>query len=225
MSRVLAFSCTHAPAMHKDAIKHLKRIYKKYKCNKVVMLGDLMDNGSISYHQKRLNLRNPNEEYKEAFKQIQKLYKEFPNADYLIGNHCALYLRKALDAEIPEYAMQSVSKMYKIERWKEHPRYTKLVIDGVIYTHGDQGSGGGTPALTNAKIEFKSYVQGHTHSAAGVWYHANDNDLVFGLNVGCLLDRDHLQLEYGVKFNKKPILGCGVVIDGKQGYFEPLLMK
>jgi len=224
LSRVLAFSCTHAPAMHKDAIKHLKRIYKKYKCNKVVMLGDLIDNGSISYHQKRLNLRDPYREYELAYQQVQKLHQAFPKAEYLIGNHCANYLRKALDAELPEYAIRSVSDMYDLDNWVEHPRYTKLVIDNVIYTHGDQGSGGNTPALTNAKIEFKSYVQGHTHSAAGVWLHANDGDLVFGLNVGCLLDRDHLQLEYGVKFNKKPILGCGVVIEGEDAYFERLRM-
>ncbi len=189
------------------------------------MLGDLIDNGSISYHQKRLNLRDPYREYELAYKQVQKIYQEFPKADYLIGNHCSNYLRKALDAELPEYAIRSVSDMYDLKNWKEHPRYTKLEVDGVIYTHGDQGSGGNTPALTNAKIEFQSYVQGHTHSSAGVWYHANQKSLVFGLNVGCLLDKDHLQLEYGVKFNKKPILGCGVVLEGEQAYFEPLLMK
>jgi len=225
MARVLAFSCTHAPAMHKDAIKHLKKVYKKHRCNKVVMLGDIVDNGSISYHQKALNLRDPYREYKHAFKQVQKLYQAFPKADLLIGNHCANYMRKALDAELPEYAIRSVSEMYSLDNWIEHPRYTKLEVDGVLYYHGDQGRAGKTPALANAEIEFKSVVMGHHHQAAGVWYHANESKLVFGMNVGCLLDHTHLQMEYGRKFNKKPILGCGVVIDGHTGIFEPLIMK
>jgi hypothetical protein len=34
-----------------------------------------------------------------------------------------------------------------------------------------------------------------------------------------------MQFEYGRKFAHKPLLGCGVVLNGKQAYFEPWLLR
>jgi hypothetical protein len=35
------------------------------------------------------------------------------------------------------------------------------------------------------------------------------------MNVGCGVDRKHLAMKYGEDHIKKPVISCGVVIDGK----------
>ena len=81
------------------------------------------------------------------------------------------------------------------------------------------------PALSNAESFFQSVVQGHAHSAAGVQYGANRNMRYFGLQVGCGVDYRKAAMAYGVKYPRKPILGCGIVIDGKTALFEPMDLK
>jgi hypothetical protein len=44
------------------------------------------------------------------------------------------------------------------------------------------------------------------------------------MEVWCGVDWEHHQMEYGVKYSQKPILGCGVVIDGNTPIFEPMLI-
>ena len=39
--------------------------------------------------------------------------------------------------------------------WTIHPRFTKLVIDGVIYSHGDSGRGGQDAAFQQARDNFR----------------------------------------------------------------------
>jgi predicted phosphodiesterase len=41
MSRVLVFGDTHIPFMRKGYVEFLKSVYKKYRCDKVVCVGDL----------------------------------------------------------------------------------------------------------------------------------------------------------------------------------------
>jgi len=66
-------------------------------------------------------------------------------------------------------------------------------------------------------------VVGHSHSFGGVSYLASRNDIIFGLNVGCGIDVDHMAFSYGKNFPKKPTLGCGVVLDqGRTGIFVPM---
>ena len=77
------------------------------------------------------------------------------------------------------------------------------------------------PALAKAEADWMSTVCGHYHSAAGVWYGCNNNSRYWGMNVGCGVDHSHAAMAYGKTFSAKPMLGCGVVIDGTP-YFEPM---
>jgi hypothetical protein len=57
-------------------------------------------------------------------------------------------------------------------------------------------------------------VQGHYHSEAGtVWYNSPRGRL-FGLTVGCLIDSAGLAFAYNRLDLARPILGCGVIVDG-----------
>ena len=225
MSRVLVIGDTHCPGMRKDYPRFLKKTYDLWKCNKVVLIGDVVDWASISFHEKNPTLSNAEDEYKKAHKQVQSLYKHFPKAEWVIGNHDCLNLRQANAVGLPDFLLKDYQQLWDVPKWKVHPRFSRLIIDEVIYTHGDAGKGGQFAAVKNSRDNFQSWVQGHHHSEAGVWWTVNQTSRVFGMNVGTGMDHDLMQFEYGKKFNKKPVLGCGVVIDGKYPHFIPMIVK
>jgi hypothetical protein len=66
-------------------------------------------------------------------------------------------------------------------------------------------------------------AQGHIHTAGGVKFHASPKDIIWGLQVGCGIDRKSYAFQYGRDFKDKPILGCGVVLEnGRVPVFEPM---
>ncbi len=97
-------------------------------------------------------------------------------------------------------------------------------IDGVRYVHGD-GFGGITAARDGAIVCRQSVVIGHHHSYAGINYVANEKEMIFGMNVGCLIDKDAYAFKYAKKSKFKPTLGCGVVLEGVPSWIPLLLDK
>jgi len=224
MARVLVIGDTHCPGMKTGYVRFLQRVADMYDINRVVHIGDLVDWASISYHEKSPSLRNASLEYARAKRQVASLTKAFPKADWLIGNHDALTERQAVTAGLPPELLRDYADMWEVD-WTIHPRFSKLIIDGVIYSHGDSGCGGQDAAFKQAKDYFRSTVIGHFHNQAGARWWANPEFRVFGLSVGCGIDASKMQFEYGRKITNKPILGCGVVINGKHAYFEPWLLR
>ena len=224
MSRVLIAGDIHAPCMMQEYPDFLWACYEEWECDRVVFIGDLVDNCSLSFHLKKPHQKDPTIEFEKTMEQVSTLVEYFPEADWLLGNHDVLPLRWCEQVGIPEEYMKSPGEIWRTGDWVVHPRYHDLVIDGVIYRHGDKGKGGRMAAGANARAEFCSVVQGHHHSQAGVEFIANQRDRVFGMQVGCGTDWKHHQQEYGVKYSFKPILGCGVVIDGTTPIFEPMLL-
>ena len=222
MSRVLVIGDTHAPCMIDGYVDFLKHCKRKWKCNRVVSIGDLVDNCALSFHLKRPSQKDPINEYYQAMEQVNQITKAFPNVDLMLGNHDVLPYRWAKEVGIPEEMMLDFKSIFKLpKKWKVHPRYSQLVIDGVIYQHGDRGR---SPAISAAKQEFSSVVQGHFHSKSSIEFYANASDRIFGMQVGCGTDWKHAQMEYGVKFTAKPIVSCGIIIDGNTPIIEPMLL-
>jgi len=116
------------------------------------------------------------------------------------------------------------NEMWGVDKWKVVPRFGHVIIDGVMYQHGDRGMGGEMAAAKNARAEYRSVVQGHLHAQAGVVYNANQRACTFGMQVGCGVDHELEAMHYGKKYSKKPIVGCGVVIDGHTAIFVPMPM-
>ena len=224
MTQVLIIGDTHCPGMRSGYVDFLKRIADRYAVNRVVHIGDLVDWASISYHEKSPSLSNATKECATAKRQVATLSKAFPKADWLIGNHDALTERQAISAGLPTQILRDYADLWEVD-WNVHPRFTKLTIDGVIYSHGDSGRGGQDVAFGQAKDNFRSTVIGHHHSQAGVKWWANPEFRVFGMSVGCGIDVSRMQFEYGRKFVAKPILGCGVVVNGQRAFFEPWLLR
>ena len=222
MSRVLVIGDTHAPCMVDGYVDFLKHCKRKWKCNRVVHIGDLVDNCALSFHLKSPSQKDPIDEYQRAMEQVNQITKAFPNVDLMMGNHDANPYRWCKEVGIPEEWMRSPADIWKLPKgWTVHERYAQLRIDNVIYQHGDRGR---ASAILNARMEFASIVQGHFHSKAGIEFYANATDRIFGMQVGCGMDWKHAQMEYAVKFSAKPIIGCGIVLDGTTPIFEPMLL-
>ena len=215
--RVLAFSCTHAPFAHENALDFLRDLKRKYKPQVTVCLGDLGDqHGWSRRHKRNANAPGQADEDAACLEWCHKLYDLFPDALACIGNHDLRLARLADDVGIPARMIPTIDQMYECPpgwRW-----YRWHEIDGVIYIHGHQSArcGGSIPALKFVRNLGKSCVIGHFHTEGGV--HRLDTTLGdnrFGMSVGCLADSEAYAFQYAADNLTAPILGAGVVIDRK----------
>lgn len=222
MSRVLAIGDAHCPGMLPDYPKFLTEIYKQWKLEEVVVIGDLIDWHAINFHGKHSETPGVAEEVALARKQVNEIKKRFPEATWLIGNHDALPKRRADEAGLPSNILRSEKEYWELDGWDVVERYGSHYIDGVRYNHGEVGDGGMEAALKQAIHCSRSTVIGHYHQAAGVRWGANEERRVFGLSTGGGMDWKLLQFRYGRKFKHKPLIGCGVILDGEYAYWEPM---
>ena len=207
-SRVLVIGDLHEPFTLPGYLEFCKEQYKKYKCNKVILIGDEIDYHAASFHTSDPDGMSSGDEFKKALVNISKWYKAFPEATVIIGNHTRMIMRKAQVGGIQSTWIKTYNDALSVPGWNFVIEYE---LDNVLYFHGEAGS-----AVAKAKQECKSVIQGHRHSEGYVQYINND---VFGAQVGCGVDRDSYAMAYGFA-GKKPIISCMVVLDG-----TPLLLK
>ena len=210
MSRVLVIGDTHCPAMHDGYIPFLRKIQRKWKTTRTIHIGDVVDHHCISFHDKHPDNQGALEEYKTATKQVNELYRNWPDMHVCIGNHDARVRRLNSKVGIPALYLKEFNDLYGTSGWKWCEAVT---LDGVYYYHGE-GAGGQHPAFSACRMRMQPTVMGHYHSCCGVWYQAGPTQKTWGMNVGCGVDREHWSMHYGAAFLKKPIVACGVVIDG-----------
>lgn len=224
--RVLVIPDLHCPGMLPSFPAFLQGIYDKYQCNKVVAIGDIADFHSMSYHEPEPSLKSVDDEIVATRSQLSEITSRFPKVEYLMGNHCALIERKAVTAGLSSCLVKPINDVLGLPKgWKTYPRYHKLIIDDVIYTHGDAAKGGQFAALKTAQAEHMSVVMGHLHSQSGAWFYANERSRIFGCATGCGIDREALQFSYGTKFTSKPVISCAVILDkGRLPIVEPMYL-
>lgn len=220
MSRVLHIGDLHLPFTHHGYLKFCKSVYKKYKCNKVVFAGDVVDNHAMSYHENEDGAMSAGRELKLSKRMIRPWYKAFPKAHVTIGNHDCLPTRKAKTFGIPVSLLREYSDIYDTPGWKW---VMEVVVDDVLYVHGK--GHGKNAALDTAMKERRSVAQGHAHSWAGVQFSTSTKDRLFGLNSGCGIKVDAYAFAYQKAFSVRPVLGCGVVINGVEPHFIPMLLE
>jgi predicted phosphodiesterase len=210
MSSVLIVSDLHLPAVHGDYMDFVLSVKRKYKTNQTVFIGDVIDHASISFHKKHPENPAAVDEFDAATWKLKDWYKAFPKAIVTIGNHDERVVRLAADAGIPSMYLRNYKEVYKTKGWDWVP---SVEIDGVYYYHGT-GASSQYPAINAAKMRLQSVVMGHYHSVAGINWVVGPTSRIFGMNVGSGVDRFHPAMQYGSAFLKKPVLSCGVVIDG-----------
>jgi hypothetical protein len=208
---VLAVPDLHIPFQHKDAFKFLAAVKKRYKPTEVVNLGDIEDWHSISMHDHDPDGLSPGDELKELRRAIKPLISLFPSMKICTSNHGSLPLRRAFKFGLPSELIKSYREI--IEAPKTWEIADTWEVDGIIYEHGESFAGQ-QGAIKSANANMQSTVIGHIHAFAGIQYSANSRHLIFGFNVGCLIDRSKYAFAYGKKIKAKPILGCGIIKNG-----------
>jgi metallophosphoesterase superfamily enzyme len=209
-SRILVIPDLHAPFMHVDAIGFLKRIEKKYNCNKIVMLGDELDMHYSSFHETDPDGMSANAEMEVAVRQLTTLAKEFPNMDVCLGNHTAIPARRAFTAGLSNRWIKTPKEILlelgaPVEGWNYADSHT---IGRIKFTHGIARK-----AKQRMLQDGISIVQGHYHSESYIWHHVNDVQKLFAMQLGALIDDSAYTFSYGRHYAKSH-KNCGVIIDG-----------
>lgn len=208
---VMAIPDLHIPFHHKDAFAFLAAVKAKYKPTIVVNMGDLEDWHSISMHDHDPDGLSPGDELKALRKAIKPLFKLFPKMYICTSNHGSLPLRRAFKYGMPSELIKSYRDI--IEAPASWHIADSWEFDNIVYEHGEAFSGA-AGAIKSANANMQSTVIGHIHAFAGIQYSANSKHLIFGFNVGCLIDRHKYAFAYGKKIKAKPILGCGIIKNG-----------
>ena len=208
-SNVLIIGDIHEPFCLDSYIDFCKEQYIEFNCDKVVFIGDVIDNHFSSFHNTDPDGFGAGEELERAIFKISKWVKEFPNATVIIGNHDRLAYRKAFAGGVSKKWIREYNDVLNAPGWEFTER---IEIDDVVYVHGEAGT-----ARTKAKDTGKSRVQGHLHSQA---YCEFINNRVFAMQVGSGINDKAYAFGYA-KDGKESIISCGIVLEGKQ----PFLIK
>lgn len=219
---VLAISDLQIPFEHRDSLEFLRWVKGKYKPTKVVNIGDEVDMHALSDYDHNPDGYSAGHELEKSIETLQDYYKLFPNTLVCTSNHTARPFRRAQKFGIPKAYLRDYKEFLKAPKgwsWADNHE-----IDGVRYEHGE-GQSGPLGALKAALTNMQPTVIGHLHSHAGIMYSANAKHLIYGFNVGCLIDTSAYAFEYGKRLSQKPIIGVGIIDKGLPQYVPMLLDK
>lgn len=219
--KILVIGDTHIPFNHSGYLEFCKRIYSHFKCTDVVHVGDLVDNHAISYHEHDPNGKSAKDEMEETDKELKKWFRAFPEVLLCRGNHDRLVDRKAKTSGLPDRVFKEFRDIWGLPKgWKDDFSH---IVGGVKYIHGTAYSGK-MAHLQAAHDNRMSTVMGHLHTVCGIDYSANEEDCIFGMSVGCGINRKTYAFEYGRDSKSKPILSCCLVEYTKNGV-NPRIFK
>ncbi len=202
---------SHIPYEHEGYLEFCYNTAKKYDVTDFYHVGDIVDNHAISYHEVDPRSKGASGELEEAIEHLQDWYEAFPILNVCYGNHDSLFSRKAKTIGLPSQAVRSLPEILGApEGWTFDYEFE---FGDVLITHGTGFSG--MYAFTNAsRYMMRSVVIGHCHSVCGIQYTASADKLIYGMSVGCGIDRHEFAFDYGKNLARKPILSCGLIIDG-----------
>ena len=219
MSNVLVIGDQHRPFEHPLYLKFCQDTYKRFGCNKVVNIGDEWDQCALSRYDSDPDGMSAGEEQLAAVEASKPWYKAFPEMTLVESNHGLRIFKKAFSAGIPRIYMKAYRDFQEAPvGWVWKPN---VIIDKVLYFHGEPFAG--IHGHVNAAAKHRmSVVIGHIHCHAGVQYSRALRSEIFGMNVGCGIDDTTYPFRYAQENASKPVLGCGVVLGGKEAIFVPM---
>ena len=203
-NRVLVIGDLHEPFCLNGYLDFCIKQKEKFNCNRIVFIGDVIDNHFSSYHETDANGLGGSDELEFAIKKIARWRDAFPVATVIIGNHDRIIMRKAQTSSVPTKWIREYKDVLEVNQWDFVDR---LVIDDVQYIHGEAGT-----ARTKCKADMMSTVQGHLHTQAYTEWVVGQKCKVFGTQVGCGIDHNSYAMAYA-KRGKKPAIGCVVVLN------------
>jgi metallophosphoesterase superfamily enzyme len=201
---VLVIGDIHEPFCLPGYLEFCQSLYKKYECNQVVFIGDVIDHHFGSFHETSTEGMGGLDELEYAISKLKRWYEAFPEAYVTIGNHDRLMHRKAQTAGIVSRWIRPYHEVLQTPKWQF---VEQVEFDGVLYVHGEGGT-----ARNRIKQELQSTVQGHLHTQAYIDWIVGAKYKVFGMQVGCGINKDSYAMAYA-KAGKKPAISAGLVLD------------
>ena len=208
---ILLISDLHAPYQHKDSLAFLAAIKEKYKPKRVINLGDEVDYHALSFHASDPDLDSAGIELERAKAVMSKLKQLFPTMDLIHSNHGSMVYRKAKVNGMPRHVLKSYNEILGVdEQWVWHNDLTIETSRNLIYfCHGKKKN-----SEAYAKSIGCCVVQGHYHEDFRIGYVNSPGGVLWGMNIGCLIDDKELAFEYNKVNPNKPMLGTGVILNG-----------
>jgi hypothetical protein len=211
----------HEPFCKKGYLEHCIAIRDKYKCGRIILIGDEVDLCGVSQWEKDPDGFSAGTEAELAQAKMKAWYAAFPTAFVCIGNHTARPFRQAKSNGVPKKFMKTYEEAWEApSTWKWADSWE---FNNIHFTHGT-GHSGPNAAIKIATRHRQSTVIGHIHSEAGIQYSASKIDLVWGMQVGGALCDKSYAAHYAKDQIKKSIVGCGVILDGKIPLYEPMIL-
>ena len=220
---VLVISDLHIPYHHQDAFDFLKALKKKYKPDMIVNIGDELDHHAISMHEHNPDLMSAGDELKNSRVYIQELEKIFPKMTLVHSNHSSLVYRRALKYGLPKDYLKSYNEFLGVGNgWQWVDDLTITLSDGsrCFFTHGISAD-----VLKVAAQYGMNTVQGHFHTKFSIGYFSNPEALIWGMQVGCLINQKSMAFDYAKNFKSRFIVGCGMIINGQPKLMPMVLDK
>jgi len=210
--RILVISDTHAPYCHPDTVKFLKAIKDKYDPDRVIHIGDEVDNHAMSFHPSDASLYSAGDELKAAREVIWQIEELYPKVTVIESNHGSLAYRKAKVAGIPKEMIRPYKKVLDVKHWNWVDHHIEKLPNKqpCYFVHGKTAN-----TRTLFTNQMMSSVQGHFHEKFEIVYAGNGERLNFGMTVGCLIDDSSMAYQYNKVFVKRPVIGLGMIIDSQ----------
>lgn len=204
---VLAIGDLHAPFCLPKYLDFCIAQRERFKCDQIVFMGDVIDSHYSSYHETDPDGLSGGDELTLAVQQLRGWVSAFPNSIVCTGNHDRIVCRKAFTGGIPKKWIKEYNEVLEAPGWKF---VDEFVMDGVQYIHGEGGT-----ARIKARNDKFSTVQGHLHTQSYVENLIGRDTRIFGMQVGCGIDRRAYAMAYA-KTDPKPAIGCGAILDNGQ---------
>jgi hypothetical protein len=221
-SRVLVISDMHMPFQHVDTVPFLTAIKEKYEPTHVVCIGDEIDQHNLSFHDTDPDLPGPADELRQAIEELRPLYRLFPRVDVLDSNHGSLLYRKGKHHGIPRKYLREYGDVLEAPAgWQWHMDLLIRLPTGqdVYFHHGIQQD-----VMKVVAARGLCVVQGHYHTKFGIGYLGTPRDLLWGMNVGCSIDKNALAFAYDRNNLGRPLIGHGIILSG-QPRLLPMILE
>lgn len=207
-----AIGDTQLPAEHPGYLSFCEDTFEAWDCTRFIHMGDFADCHNQAFHDHHPECGGPRAEYDETVRKAEDWYSVFPNLTLLDSNHDWRPARVAAKFGFVPEMLTPLPILWKVPEWKW---VENVVIDGCLFVHGDGCGGGEHPAWNYLKkINDYSVAMAHFHTKCGLKWRTGNLSRRFGWDVGCGVDRLHPGMRYDRKNPIKPILACGVLIDG-----------
>jgi predicted phosphodiesterase len=213
--RILAFTDLHLPYQHPEAINFLYQVKKRFKPDRVVCTGDIVDGYNANQY-----LKDPNhdhtahQELQAVLEEIELLGQVFPDMLLCMGNHDARHGSAATRAGLASHYLKPFKKVFGMPKgWKVSDTHTLTVGNNdrtkIMFKHYS-----GANSLTEAERAGVCYAQGHAHKKCNIQWSSNGKRLIWGMNIPSLISDTGCPYKYDKLSNHRPVRGCSMIIDG-----------